>query len=121
MWEDNSLSKAMNFNTAMPQIPAFSTKGAKTRLTQTFTDGSAEQQFWHLYNRYREEDSTGIVWGLTQWPTAKFIEAPILENTAHLMAHEVLTIDSGNSAGDKWKYTYFPQTGVGLFIDEIAP
>jgi hypothetical protein len=78
----------------------------------------AEDRLKELLNAASSDDATGTIWvlmsSLGAWADARLKEFSLEE----LQGAEMVVIDSGNSQGDAWKYTYYPTFKMGLFIYE---
>lgn len=101
-------------NTNKPQVP----------YATHHMGGEALEKFHLLLSRALDEDATGGAYGYKWTVTTSPIEnVPTLVGIDDLHAlnlddFQMVVIDSGNTAGDSWKYIYHPVSQSGTFIKE---
>jgi len=85
--------------------------------TDVYQDSAAFSQLELLWGRAFDDDAIGHVTALfpgESWKKLKWTDFKMVTSA------EAVLLDSGNSSGDVWKYTYYPRTRVGIFLLETA-
>lgn len=90
--------------------------------SQLLSGTAALDQFKLTLDRAFHEDAVGEVWATRRQPGQRpemvFITDPAdVDDTG---SFEMIVVDSGNSAGDEWKYIYHPRTVTGVMIVETV-
>lgn len=91
-----------------------------------FTGDDAKEKLLSSLARSMDEDATGGVFGY-RWQAGSDGKGgrtltPILVQLtcpgADFKEFTMVVVDAGNTAGDSWKYVYFPGRAVGIFVQE---
>lgn len=85
-------------------------------MPELFVGPAALDMLNRCLNSFADESATGKLWvlesSLGSWEQLTGL------SDERLPWLQMVVVDSGNSSGDSWKYTYYPQSHTGLFIKE---
>lgn len=94
------------------------TTGFEKTSPAVFTGEEALHRFQCYFDSMLQDDAEGSVSYLSSticdWVKRKAEHV----DSGPMMAAEIILLDGGNSAGDSWKYTYYPKLATGLFLSE---
>lgn len=117
----DSEAELEDWETKVSDQPLDTERPAIPRHHMSEGDAAAEA-FDSAINSAFQDDATGTIVGYkldSGRPVAVDLY-PVIDETFDGEGYDLIIVDSGNSAGDVWKYVYHPQQRVGTFINEAG-